>query len=188
MLTAFPALRNLQECRRQLCILTLCAVSGAIAGAAFAANTDHTYILLMRTAVSCRVSIVGTVIAVLPFLVSAFLLIHSKPWLVYPICGFSLFMLTSALFAIRTAFGSAGWLISLLQQFPALLLTPAILYLSFLRLAGQYSKKHLKYAIMASAVIGMIYYSFISPFLAELMDSYETMGRYAIHVGLDRCL
>ena len=188
MFLTVPLLRNLQECRQKLCILALCTILGAAAGAAFAGLTDHSYLLLMRAAMGCRVSIVGTVVKTAPFLVSAYLVIHSKPRLVYFISGFSVCMLTAALWAARAAFGSAGWLVSLLLHFPFLVFVPMLLYFAVCNLMCNAEKKHYIYALAAGAITGMIDYALLSPFLARLTDTYETMGRYAIHVGLDRCI
>ena len=120
--------------------------------------------------------------------VSSYLIIHSKPLAVYPICFVSLFTITSALWAIRVVFKSAGWLIAALVLFTPSLLTVMLLYLAISRVLGKNYGAQIYFAITASVIIGLIDYLFVSPFLAELIDSYETMGRYAIHVGLDRCI
>ena len=188
MPTVFPALRSMQECKLKLCILAIIAILAAILGAAFAAKTDHTYILMMCRALAGPVSIVGSALIALLFLVSCYFVIHSKPWLVYFICGVWLFLLTSALWAIRAAFGSAGWLISFFLQFPTLLYCPMLLYVAIRRFTGQSIGRLLKYVVIVGLAAGMINYAVISPFLADFTALYETMGRYAIHVGLNRCI
>lgn len=189
MLTEFRMSWNLQECRQNWCALALCAVFGTGFGVFFAASTGNSYILLMRMAASRPVSIVGTLVAVIvPFLVSVFLITHSKPWLVYLICGTRLFLFSAAGWAIARSFGSAGWLVRLTLQFPDLCLIPVLILFSIRALTGGGSRRYTLRCILFSAAVGMIYYCMISPFLANLIDSYETMGRYAIHVGLDRRL
>ncbi len=189
MLTNFQMSCNLQECRQNWCALALCAVLSAGLGALFADASGDTYVLLMRMAASRPVSIVGSAVSVfLPFLVSVFFITHSKPWLVYLICGTRIFLFSSAAFAIGRSFGSAGWLVRLMLQMPDLCLIPVLMWFSGLTLAGNCTKRVITCCVLLAAVIGMLDYCVISPFLANLIDSYETMGRYAIHVGLDRCL
>lgn len=186
MLTNFQSSCNLQECRQNFCTLVLCAVFSAGLGAWFADTSGDTYIFLMRMAASRPVSIVGSAVSVfLPFLVSLFIITHSKPWLVYLICGIRIFLFSSAAFALDRSFGSAGWLVRLLLQMPDLCLIPVLIWLSLYSLAGRCAKRILICCIVFAVVIGMLDYCMISPFLANLIDSYETMGRYAIHVGLD---
>ena len=189
MLTRFFMSRSVLKYSRIFCIFTLCAVCSAGLGVLLAASAGNQYFLLMRTAASCRVSIVGSAVTVfLPFLVSVFVITHSKPWLVYLICGINIFSLSASCYAICRSFGTAGWLMQGMMQFSSICLTVVLIRLSVLRLSGTYGRRILICCIGAAVAIGMIEYFLISPFLANLIDSYETMGRYAIHVGLDRCL
>lgn len=186
MLTNSYTSCNLQECRQNLCALALIAVMSAGLGALFAGTSGDTYILLMRMAANRPVSIVGSAVSVfLPFLVSLFIITHSKPWLVYLICGIRIFLFSSAGLALERSFASAGWLVRLLLQMPDLCLIPMLIWFSLLSLAGSCTKRVVACCILLAAAIGMLDYCVISPFLANLIDSYETMGRYAIHVGLD---
>ena len=186
MLTNFQTSCKLQVCRQNLCSLALCVVFGAVLGALFADTSGDTYIPLMRMAASRSVSIVGSAVSVfLPFLVSLYVITHSKPWLVYLICCIRLFLFSSAGLALDHAFGSAGWLVRLFLQMPDLCLIPVLIWYSLLSLTGRCTKRVMIYCILFAAVIGMLDYRVISPFLANLIDSYETMGRYTIHVGLD---
>ena len=186
MSTNFQTSCNLQEYRQNWCTLALCAVFSAGLGVLFADASGDAYIRLMRMAASRPVSIVGSAVSVfLPFLVSVFLITHSKPWLVFLICGIRIFLFSSAAFAMGRSFGSAAWLVRLMFQMPDLCLIPVLIWFSGLTLAGNCTKRVMTCCIMFAAVIGMLDYCVISPFLADLLDSYETMGRYAIHVGLD---
>ena len=189
MLTKIPVYRYLQKCNIILCSFALCAVCSAGLGVIFAASAGDSYFLLMRKATGCFVSIVGSAVTVLlPFLVSVFVIIHSKPGLVYLICGIYIFSLSSACYAICRFFGSAGWLIQMMLLFSDICLTPVLIWLSGLRFTGKCSRRCCICSVVLATVIGMIDYCWISPFLANLIDAYETMGRYAIHVGLNRCL
>ena len=189
MLTEISTSRNMQKCNERVCALALCVVFSAGLGVLFAATAGDSYFLLMRRASSVSVSIVGSAITVwIPFLVSVCLIVHFKLWLAYLICGIRIFAMASSCCATTHAFGTAGWFVQGMLHFPQLCLTPVLIWLIFLRFTGKYSRRIGLYCIIFAAVIGMINYCSISPFLANLIDTYETMGRYAIHAGLDRCL
>ncbi len=189
MISASLTSRFLQECKQKWCILALCMIFSAGCGALFADSAEDVYVVLMRMAVSRPVSIVGSVVSfAVPCVVFVFAVVHSKRWLVYLICSLQVFRFSSVGWAIQKIFGSAVWLIRLLMQFPDLCLIPVMIFFSLKFLTGAFRRRHVLIFLMISAVVGMIYYSVISPFLANLMNTYETMGRYAIHVGLDRCL
>ena len=186
MLTKFLMSRDMRNYSQSLCIFALCAVCSAGLGIIFAASAGNHYFLLMRKAASCFVTIVGSAVTVLlPFLVSVFVITHSKLWLAYCICGSYIFSLSSTCYAICRSFGTAGWLIQGMMQFPDICLTPVLICLFLLRIKGKCNRESCICCIIFAIVIGMIDYCLISPFLANLIDSYETMGRYAIHVGLD---
>ena len=189
MATGFRTFSFLQECRTRWSALALCSVVGAVFGLLFADAFGYHYLLLMRMAAKSRVSIVGTVVSVwIPFLVSFIILVHSKPWLVYLLCTAHISRFGCTGFALLRSFGSAGWLIRGMLQFPDLCLIPVLLYFAACKLNGNICKRKIVYCIVFGLIIGMMDYFLISPFLADLMEDYETMGRYAIHVGLDRCL
>ena len=176
----------LQECRQKWFFLALCATLSAGFGVLFANFADDSYVLLMRMAAGRHVSIVGFAVAYfLPYLVSFLLIVHSKPWLVYFICGIRIFCFSSISSSLVISFGTAGWLVRLLMLFPDICLLPIMMWLSHASLMGHRSHRSLMISIILILVVGMIYFSMISPFGANLIDSYETMGRYAIHVGLD---
>ena len=189
MLTEISTLRHVQKQNERVCVLALCVVFSAGLGVLFSATAGNSYFLLMRGAARSSVSIVGSVLTVwIPFLVSAFLIVHSKLWLVYLICGIRIFSLASACYATHCSFGTAAWLIQGMLHFSQLCLTPVLIWLILLRITRGYSHRIVIYCIIFAAMIGMINYCLISPFLANLIETYETMGRYAIHAGLDRCL
>lgn len=181
MSTNFLTSRSVLKCNQSLCIFALFAVCSAGLGVLFAATAGNHYFLLMRKASSCFVSIVDLAVTVLlPFFVSVFIVIHSKPWLAYIICGIWIFSLSSTCYGICCSFGAAGCLIQGMMQFPDICLTPVLIWLTMRRLAGKFCGRICIYCSAFALVIGMIDYCLISPFLANLIDSYETMGRYAI--------
>jgi len=172
----------LQECRQKWCILVLSILLSAGVGASLSLMAGEPYLLLMRMAAKRHVSIVGTVTCVAPYLV--IVLFHSKPRLVYSLCGLRILFFTAAALSIYRSYGDAGWLVSFLMFFPDVCLIPMMI----LHCIIDINKRRIARACAYIASVGMIYYCWISPFLAHLMDTYDTMGRYAIHVGLHRCL
>ena len=171
--------RFLQECRQKWCILVLIVLLSAGLGAYLSMVAGEPYLLLMRMAVRCHVSIVGLVLCLAPYLV--IVLFHSKLRLVYFLCGLRILLFTAAALSINRSYADAGWLISFLMLFPDYCLIPwMILYC----IIGN-NQRCMVIPWVYIASVGMIYYCWISPFLARLMVTYETMGRYAIHVGLD---
>lgn len=187
--TSFRQLQILQDCRKKWLTLALCCVVASITGVLASAASGNYFFHLMRVAAGCHVSIVGTVASVwIPFLVSLFLIVQSKPLLVYVICFLHVASYSFAGFAINISFGSAGWLVHGMMQFSDLILIPVLLLFSVCVLQNRASKRLLCLCIAISVMVGLIDYLMISPFLVNLIENYETMGRYAIHVGFDRCL
>ena len=179
----------LQECRKSWLFLALSCLIGAVSGVLIADAVGYSYLHLMRTAVRSPVSIVGTAVSVwIPFMVSLFLIVHSKPWLVCLICTLYIATFTVTGFAVAISFERAGWLVRGLVQFSDLCLMPVLLYCAVCRLHDGLSRRTILFCVLFAISIGMIDYSLISPFLANLIEDFETMGRYAIHVGLDQCL
>lgn len=189
MLTSIRTTSDLQERRQIYCVFVLCTLFGAGFGVYFAATANHSYILLMRMAVSRPVSIVGSFAAVfVPYFASFLVVSNSKPWLVYFFCAMRIFFFTSASWAVASAFGSSGWLIRNMLLFPDIFLLPMLIWFSVSRLSRNKSRRCCVLCLAYTALIGIINYCVVSPFLAKVLFTYETMGRYAIHVGLDRRL
>ncbi len=93
-------------------------LSGLCFGGWIANQVSEHYLLLMRRAATAPVSIIGLLAgAGIPLLCVYFSVIISRPWLIYPVCFFKACSFSLTGFAIRTAFGSAGWLVRLLLQF-----------------------------------------------------------------------
>lgn len=183
---SFYSATKLQECRDAWCALALCTILSAGIGTWLASAVGESYLSMMRMAASCHVSIVGSAVSVFfPFLVSFLLIKHSKPWLVFGICALRVMSCCAVRWALACAFGSAGWLVSLLFQFPDICLMPLLFFAAARKLCGSRSWRITAFGICFTIVIGMLYYSLIVPFLADLLEFYKTMEGYAIHVRLD---
>lgn len=170
-------------CKRRIYLLFLAvsAVSGLRSGIYFAAKSELLP-SLMRIAVGCNVSIVGLIIvAYVPFLCCVCAISASQPWLIYLICFFRLFLHGGCATGIDLAFGSAGWLIQLLLQFTDTMTLPLFLCLAA-RSLGRRSivKTEWRIYLFATGVIVTVDICLISPFLVDLIRTYETTGRYAV--------
>ena len=189
MSTDFYSFRSLEKCKQTFLCLALCAVLSAGFGLLIAASADRSYFLMMRMATRCRVSIVGSALCTfLPFLVSVYFIVHSKPWLAYFVCAVHLTLFTCVGFAVQLIYPKSDWLVRLMLQFPQICLIPMLLYLLVQRFTASVSRRTVILGISIAALVGLINSYVISPFLAELMTTYDTMGRYATHAGLDWCL
>ena len=188
-ITEFRAVRFLQECRKSWLILALCCLIGAVSGVLIADAVGKYYFHLMRMAVVSPVSIVGTAVSVwIPFLVCVYLIVHFKHWLVYLICTLYIARFAATGYALVATFHQAAWLVRLAVQFPQICLIPCLLYLSICRLCNRIRIREVISIVVLAIMVGMIDYLLISPLWTNLINDYETMGRYAIHVGLNRCL
>lgn len=183
MVTRIAAFLKSKECNSVLLHLALCAVFGAIFGALFTATADPYYLLMMRSAASSPVSIVGLmVVALMPFLICLLAVSLTKPLLIYPICFCRIFLYSAGAQAIHLSFGSAGWLMGFLVQFSDFCLIPVLFFFAFRILAGKRRSfpRDAWICLGISVLIIVFDRCIISPFTVRLIDTYESMGRYAI--------
>ncbi len=186
MSTTFWRLQSRQECKLNWHLLALCSILSAGLGVLFAASAGDLYVLMMRTATQYRVSIVSSaVVNWLPFSISLYLIIHSKPRLVYVIIAIHIFLLSAAGHAIACYYLSAGWLVRIFLQFSEYCFIPVLLIVSASRHRISVRKSVFWCLVTIAAVIGMLDALLISPFLEDLMESYKILERYSIHAGLD---
>lgn len=168
----------LQEDRLIWCKLMLCTVIGASCGILFAAFVGEPYITLMLSAARQPLSIVGSTTAFfLPFLVAVFLILYSKPWLLYSICAAYICSYTAIGWSCCHHFGTGGWIVAFLLQFPNHMIIPSLLYLTVRRLSCKSCRRIGICLTPIAAVLGILDYWLISPFLADLIESYNALGR-----------
>ena len=170
-------------------ILALFWLAGVSAGCFISRINPLIFDSMMRSACKSGVSIVWlTLMTLVPLFVVSAAVYFRLHFLIYPLCAIRAFCFSVCFTGIYIAFGSAGWLVRSLLQMSDFFLIPVLLWFSLYSLAKNRSKQVTVCCISYAALIGMLDYCVISPFLADLINSYETMGRYAIHVGLDWCL
>ena len=170
----------LQERNQVYCILAIILLISSGFGVLFAATADQSYLHLMRMAAGRPVSIVGSLLAVIvPYVVSVLAVSNFKPWLVYLTIAVRIFLFSSACWVIADSFGTASALVSFLLLFPDILLIPVLLWFAISSLSGNCSRILVLLSLVYISLVGIIDYCAISPFLAKIINTYETMGRYA---------
>ena len=147
---------------------------GLICGIQAARTASDTLIPLIREAVGRPVSIPGLLsVNVLPFLLSAYAVSSSEPWLLLIISSAKAFIFSFCAYGVRLAFGQSSWLVRFLFLFSDSCLIP-ILLLFWLRHIGKNTpvRRLELFACLAAAVnVGIVDYRFISPFLVTLLSS-----------------
>ncbi len=157
-------------------ILTLAWILllGFLIGTFLAAETPVTFYTLMRRAANSPVSIVSSFVsAFLPFLLAFAAVHYGKPALLFLICFFKATLIAHCSMCCYLAFGTGSWLVRLLLQFSDILLLPllcrfAILYLSQPRTLR---RSDVFICCGAAALVAIINFCFISPYLAMLIDT-----------------
>lgn len=152
--------------------LAFCWTAGLLSGAAVYLSAEKSLDSLMRGALGRPVSIVSLLcVTILPFLLSAFAVYISKPWLLLPVSFGDAFVLCFVSLGVMQCGGSAGWLVRWLLMFSASLAAP-LLYLYWLRhVTGRrrFSSLEAACVLCLYALIGSIDYRLISPMLVRLI-------------------
>ncbi len=158
----------------RLLALAVSLISGCLSGIYFAANADVTYLLMMRAVPGASVSIAGAfAAALLPFLIAAFAAFLSMPYLVFPVCFCKAFLYGACSWGVWVNYGGAAWLVGGLLQFGNLCLIPLLCWYS-LRVAADAVRslgRDFQVCCLAAAVVGIVDYCIVSPFLAMLINS-----------------
>lgn len=145
--------------------------AGLFAGFIFYRNTGNSSVSLMCGALNCAVSIVSLLsVILLPFLLSAFAVYFSRPYLLLVIAFVKAFSLAFVSAGLNTAFGAAGWLAQLLLMFSDCCTVP-ILWLYWLRYGEKSCKFSLKgtfCTIFVVCMVGFFDFYFVSPIPAML--------------------
>lgn len=158
--------------RACLVFLALFWCAGIFLGIYAASSVGYSFLPLMRAAIVRRVSIVALfAVLLLPFLLSAFVIFFSQPWLLLLFSFFKAFSFGFCCSAAQLSFGSAGWLVCLLLLFSDICTLPVLYWFWVRHISGD------KYAIGRSLAVsialvlffGSLDYCFISPFLSALI-------------------
>ena len=167
--------RNLPVWWRKCCflLLALCWVAGLLSGVYVFLSAGSSLDSVMRSALTGPVSIVGLLcVTIIPFLLSAFAVYISGPWLLLPVCFGDAFVFSFVSLGVTGCGGYAGWLIRWLLVFSASVSSP-LLYLYWLRhLTGRrrFDYWETAWVLCICALIGSVDFRIISPFLARLIS------------------
>lgn len=160
--------------RARVIFLAFCWMIGIGSGILFAANFGHLFTSLMYCALNSTGSIVGFVSVLLfPFLVSAFAVFISRPWLLFGICFLKGFSFSAASFGMLLAFPSGGWLLRQLLMFSSLASLPLLFWywLRHISSEAEYSSCRSMFVFSLLILIGSVDVCCVSPFLAMLIKS-----------------
>jgi hypothetical protein len=126
----------------------------------------------MHKAVNRSVSIVGLFAVLLPFLFTAAAAIISNHWLYHCLALIKAFLFSYHACIVSAAFGSAGWLIRYLLLFTDACTVPVLLWL-WMQGTDCHPRLQLRRTLvcsMISAIVGMIDFCVVSPFLVMLIS------------------
>lgn len=110
--------------------LACCIILGLLVGISIPAFSSSDTASLMLSAVSCRLSIVGLLVSsILPFLISAFAVSLSQPFLLLLQAFLKMLCFGFCSVCVINAFGSYGWLVRLLFLFTDFIIIPLLCWL-----------------------------------------------------------
>lgn len=158
--------------KSSLWLLMLSWLLGMFFGILAAVASSSFLIPMMRQSVQCSVSIPGLLVAtVVPFLISAFAVSLSEPWLLLIISTIKAFSFSFCACGVSLAFGQSSWLVRFLFLFSDHLLIP-LMYLYWMRHIQDHAVHRaweLYGYIGVSLLIGGIDCFLVAPFLASLV-------------------
>lgn len=154
--------------------LALSVLFGCVLGTCVGNGAGLDVLSLMRASAESRVSIVGLlVVFALPFLLAAFAVLFSKPWLAAALCAWKAFCFCFCAVGICRAFEGSGWLVRLLLLFSGGCMLPVLIWFC-LRQMGGAPRRHILYDLAVCAafavLIGCLDHCYVSPFLAMLIE------------------
>ena len=145
-------------------------VTGLLLGMHFAYTASISISSLMHTVAYCRVSIVGLLFVLFfPLVISAMAI--SVPFFLFPLAFIKALSYGFSFYSVMYAFGSAGWLFTMLLLFSDSCMSVLLNWLWCRHLFG---KKHTLWRDMlncalVAVLIGLVDYFLVSPYLADLL-------------------
>lgn len=169
----FYAFFNSLHCIPPTYILAASWGVGLLLGIAYGYRGDPSFELLMRTAVSGRMSIVGlTLLLYVPLLLSALAVYLKFPHFLILVCFSKAFLFASCGASLHMTFGSAAWLVRLLLQFSDICALPFFYWFCMRNITGlnERTRPDLLICCIAFAVMGLFDFTVISPFLVKCIN------------------
>jgi len=162
------------KCRKMnLLLLAFFTFFGCSLGVYTSHTSDIISFHLMRMAVTCPVSIVGlTFVMLLPFLITAFAIWISKPYLILPVSFFNSFSFTLILCYTIVVFDTAGWLVCLMLLFSNIFVQFALNWhwIRFLSGTSVSPAEDLLICVFCALAIIVVDYFFVAPYLVQLTN------------------
>lgn len=154
-------------------LLTASWVLGMLIGYFAALSAGPMLSELITQSAGQRASWTGVMsVTILPFLLSAFAVSFSEPWLLLFISTFKAFSFSFCAWGVCLAFGQSGWLVLFLFLFSDFLLIPLQYFYWLRHIRGDIKPtfSELPLFLAAAAGVGCIDFWYIAPFLSSLMQ------------------
>ena len=147
-------------------------VLGILMGCGAAKSASSVLTVLLRGCVTADMTLWGIVsVTMLPFLLSAFAVSFSEPWLLLFISTFKAFSFSFCAWGVCLAFGHSSWLVLFLLLFSDFLLIPLLVFYWLRHIRGDILSPPWELPLFLGIALGVGYidYRYIAPFLASLM-------------------
>ena len=168
----FYAFSSSLRCIRPSYVLAGSWVAGLFLGTAYGCRVDHSFLLLMRIAISSHTSIVGLArLLYIPLLLAALAVcFHYPQWLI-TVCFSKAFLFAACSASLYAAFGSAAWLIRIMLQFSDTCTLPFLYWFCMRNISDLHEKFRfdLLVCLVAATILGLFDFCVISPFLVKLI-------------------
>lgn len=146
-------------------------VFGLTLGALTAHGCDGIIQPLIRESAGLTPSLIGLCCATFfPFLLSAFAVSLSEPWLLLVISTCKAFSFSFCAVGVSLAFGQSGWLVRFLFLFSDLLQLPLLCWYWLRHIKGSANGRwDIPFCTVSLTAIGVLDYAVIAPFLASVI-------------------
>ena len=164
--------QQLRKRKRNVLLLAFCWLSGLFYGLVLYLSAGTSFNSLVRRLPFELVSIVCLLaVTALPFLLSLFLVLFSKPLLILPLCWFKALVLSFISCGILQSYDSFGWLFQHMVLFSDWITTPVLywFWIRILRVSPTFWLDTLLSFILVF-LTASLEHSIISPFMACLID------------------
>ena len=160
-----------QGYRKRILVLSIVFFLGHLLGVWVSGTASDFFVSQMRTAGASRVSIIGLLSsAVLPFLFSAFAVYAGRPVFLIPIAFCKAFLFSYVGYRWWIAWGHAGWLVTGLVMFTAILSLPVLCWYWLRYVGGRKFEWSVFFLVLGCLLaIGMVDHQWIVPFLIGII-------------------
>lgn len=154
-------------------VLIGCWLFGLVAGILTALASEEVLVPLILRGVSMPTSASGMLlVGILPFLLSAYAIYFSEPWLLLIFSIGKSFSFAFCACGISLAFGQSSWLVRFLFLFSDILLMPLLLIYWLRHIRGNTPVKRMGLMpyLFTAGIVCWLDYRFIAPLLVSVMN------------------